>query len=133
MAYFTEAPTLAKCNFDIYDNKFIVNIKLLAESRPEVVGVSQKLPLPKYYKNLDHCLTKVILKQSQTWCEEFLCQLNYDNVDEPRKLHGKANQLTRRPGDQTKGGDKRLKMTKPVDLEPEHLAEQSQMLANIIV
>jgi hypothetical protein len=57
-------------------------------------------------------------------------RFDYEIVYQPGKLNGKADALTRRPGDLPEGGDERLKNMEQVVLKPHNLPEQLKILAN---
>jgi hypothetical protein len=54
----------------------------------------------------------------------------YKIVYRPGKSNGKADALTRRPGDLPEGGDERLKNMEQVVLKPHNLPEQLRISAN---
>jgi hypothetical protein len=56
--------------------------------------------------------------------------LDYEIVYRPGKSNGKADALTRRPGDLPEGGDERLKTMEQVVLKSENLPEQLRVLAS---
>jgi hypothetical protein len=59
-----------------------------------------------------------------------LTRFDYEIVYQPGKLNGKADALTRRPGDLPEGGDERLKNMEQVVLKPHNVPEQLKILAN---
>jgi len=75
-------------------------------------------------------MTKKLLNRRQAQWFEFLTRFDYGIVYRPGKSNGKADALTRRPGDLPKGGDERLKNMEQVVLKPHNLPEQLQILAN---
>jgi hypothetical protein len=59
-----------------------------------------------------------------------LTRFDYEIVYRPGKSNGKADALTRRPGDLPEGGDERLKNMEQVVLKPHNLPEQLKISAN---
>jgi hypothetical protein len=74
--------------------------------------------------------TKKLLNRRQARWSEFLIRFDYEIVYRPGKLNGKADPLTRRPGDLPEGGDERLKSMKQVVLKPHNLPEELRISAN---
>jgi hypothetical protein len=54
-------------------------------------------------------MTKKLLNRQQAQWSEFLTRSDYEIVYQPGKSIGKADALTRRPGDLPDGGDERFK------------------------
>jgi hypothetical protein len=61
-----------------------------------------------------------------------LIRFDYEIVYRPGNSNGKADALTRRPGDLPEGGDERLKHMEQVVLKPINLPEQLRISANYI-
>jgi len=59
-----------------------------------------------------------------------LTRFDYKIVYRPGKSNGKADALTRRPGDLPEGGDERLRNMEQVVLKPQNLPEQLRLLAD---
>jgi len=75
-------------------------------------------------------MTEKLLNRRQARWSEFLTRFDYKIVYRPGKSNGKADALTRRPGDLPEGGDERLKNMKQVVLKPYNLPEQLRISAN---
>jgi len=84
-------------------------IKGLEEWRPECEGAAYPLQLITDHKNLEYFMTKKLLNRRQARWTEFLTLFDHEIVYRPGKPNGKADALTRRPGDLPEGGDERLK------------------------
>jgi hypothetical protein len=109
VAYYSKKHSPAECNYDIYDKELMEIIKTLKEWRPEREGAAYPLQLITDHKNLEYFMPKKHLNRRQVrWCE-FLTRFDYEIVYRPGKSNGKADALTRRPGDLPEGGDERLK------------------------
>ena len=59
-----------------------------------------------------------------------MTRFDYQIVYRPGKSNGKADALTRRPGDLPEGGDERLKNMEQVVLKTQNLLEQLRLLAD---
>jgi hypothetical protein len=105
-------------------------IKALEEWRPECEGAAYPLQLLTDHKNLEYFMTKKLLNQRQAQWSEFLTRFEYEIVYRPGKSNGKADALTRRPGDLPEGGDERLKSMEQVVLKPHNLPEELRISAN---
>jgi hypothetical protein len=108
----------------------MVIIKALEEWRPESEGAAYPLQLITDHKNLEYFMAKKLLNRRQAQLSEFLTRFDYEIVYQPGKLNGKADALTRRPGDRPEGGDERLKNMEQVVLKPHNLPEQLRIAAN---
>jgi hypothetical protein len=75
-------------------------------------------------------MTKKLLNRRQARWSEFLIWFDCEIVYRPGKSTGKADALTRRPGDLPEGGDERLKNMEQVVLKPQNLPEQLRISAN---
>jgi len=107
VAYFSKKHSPAECNYDIYDKELMVIIKALEEWRPECEGARYPLKLITDHKNLEYFMTKKLLNRRQAQWSEFLTRFDYEIVYRPGKSNGKADALTRRPGDLPERGDER--------------------------
>jgi hypothetical protein len=133
VAFFSKKHSPAECNYDIYDKELMAIIKALEEWRPECEGVEHTLQLITDHKNLEYFMTKRLLNRRQARWAQFLSRFDYEIVYRPGKSNGKADALTRRPGDLHDGGDERLKTMEHVVLKPQNLPEQLQILANDLI
>jgi hypothetical protein len=75
-------------------------------------------------------MSKKLLNRRQARWAQFLSRFDYEIVYRPGKSNGKADVLTRRPGDLPEGGDERLKTMEQEVLKPANLPEQLRILAN---
>jgi len=119
----------AECKYDIYDMELMAIFKELEEWRPECEGAEHTLQLITDRKNLEYFMSKKLLNRTQARWAQFLSRFDYEIVYRPGRSNGKADALTRRPGDLPEGGDERLKTMEQVVLKPEHLPEQLRILA----
>jgi len=104
VAYFSKKHSPADCNYDIYDKELMAIIKALEEWRPECEGATYLLQLITDHKNLEYFMTKNLLNRRQARWSGFSTCFDYEIVYRPGKSNGKADALTRRPGDLTEGG-----------------------------
>jgi len=74
-------------------------IKALEEWRPEGEGAAYGLKLITDHKNIEYFITKKLLNRRQARWSEFSTRFNFEIVYRPGKSNGKADALTRRPGD----------------------------------
>jgi hypothetical protein len=130
VAYYSKKHSPAECNYDIYDKELMAIIKALEEWRPECDGAAYPFKLITDHKNLEYFVTKKLLNTRQAPWSEFLTRFDYEIVYHPGKSNGKADALTRRPGDLPEGGDERLKNMEQVVLKPHNLPEQLRISAN---
>jgi len=75
-------------------------------------------------------MTMKLHNQRQVRWSEFLTRFDYKIVYRPGKANGKADALTRRPGDLPEGVDERLENMEQVVLKPQNLPEQLRLLAD---
>jgi len=130
VAYFSKKHSPAECNYDIYNKELMAIIKALEEWRPECEGAAYPLQLITDHKNLECFMTKKFLNRRQARWSEFLTCFDYEIVYRPGKSNGKADALTRRPGDLPEGGDERLKNMAQVVLKPQNLPKELRLLAD---
>jgi len=130
VAYYSKKHSPAECNYDIYDKELMAIIKALEEWRPECEGAAYPLQLITDHKNLEYFMTKKLLNRRKARCSEFLTRFDYEIVYRPGKSNGKADALTRRPGDLPEGGDERLNNMEQVGLKPHNLPKQLRISAN---
>jgi len=130
VAYFSKKHSAAECNYYIYDKELMAIIEELEEWRPECEGAAYPLQLITDHKNHEYFMTKKLLNQRRAQWSEFLTRFDYEIVYRPGKSHGKADALTRRPGDLPEGGDERLKNMEQVVLKPQNLRKQLHLLAD---
>ena len=127
MAYFSKKHSSAECNYDIYDKDLMAIIKALEEWRPECDGAAYLLQLITDHKDLEYFMTKKLLNRRQAQWSGFLTRFDYKLVYSPGKSNGKADALTRRPGDLPEGGDERLENMEQVVLKPQNIPEQLRL------
>ena len=75
-------------------------------------------------------MSKKLLNRRQARWAQFLSRFDYEIVYQPAKSNGKADALTKSPGDLPEGGDERSKTMEQVVLKPEYLPEQLRILGN---
>jgi hypothetical protein len=130
VAYYPKNHSPAECNYDMYDQELTAIITALEEWRPECEGASYPLQLITDHKNLQYFVTKKLVNRRQARWSEFLTRFDHEIVYRPGKSNGKADALTRRPGDLPKWWDERLKSMEQVFLKPHNLPEQLRIAAN---
>jgi hypothetical protein len=133
VAFLSKKHSPAECNYDIYDKELMAIIKALEEWRSEYEGAEHTLQLITDHKNLEYFMSKKLLNRRQARWAQFLSRFDYEIVYRPWKSNGKADVLTRRPGDLPKGGDERLKTMEQVVLKPQNLPEQLRIHANDLI
>jgi len=121
MAYYSTKHSAAECNYDIYDKKLMPIIKALEELKPECEGAAYPIQLITDHKNIEYFMTKKLLNRQQARWSEFLTRFDFEIVYRPGKSNGKADALTRRPGDLPEGGDERLENMEQVVLKPHNV------------
>jgi len=104
VAYYSKKHSPAECNYDIYDKELMAIIEVLEEWRPECEGTAYPLKLITDHKNLEYFMKKKLLNRRQARWSEFLTRFDHEIVYRPGKSNGKADALTRRPGDLPEGG-----------------------------
>jgi hypothetical protein len=132
VAYYSKKHSPAECNYNIYDNALMAIIEALEEWRPECHGAAYPVQLITAHKNRQYFMTKKLLNQQQARWSECLTLFDYKIVYRPGKSNGKADALTRRPGDLSEGGDERLKNMERVVLKLHNLPEQLRISENDI-
>jgi len=130
VAFFSKKHSPAECNYDIYDKELMAIIKALEEWRQECEGAEHTLQLITDHQNLEYFMSKRLLNRREARWAQFLSRFDYEIVYRPGKSNGKADALTRRPGDLPEGGDERLKTMEQVVLKPQNLPEQLRILTN---
>jgi hypothetical protein len=130
VAFFSKKHSPGECNYNIYDKELMAIIKALEEWTPECEGAEHILQLITDHKNLEYFITKRLLNRRQARSTQFLPRCDYRIVYQPGKSNGKADALTRSPGDLPEGGDERLKTMAQLVLKPENLPEQLRILAS---
>jgi len=130
VTYYSKKHSPAECNYDIYDEELIAIIKALEEWRPECEGAAYPLQLITDHKNLEYFMRKKLLNRRQARWSEFLIRFDYQIVYWRGKSNGKADALTRRPGDLPEVVDERLKSMEQVVLKPYNFPEQWRVVAN---
>ena len=130
VAYYSKKHTPVECNYDTYDKELMAIVEAVEEWRSECEGAANPLQLITDLENLEYVMTMKLLNRIQAPWSEFLPRLDYRRVYRPEKSNGKADTLTRRPGDLPEGGDERLKNMEQVVLKRQNLPEQLHLLAD---
>ena len=130
VAYCSEKHIPAEWDYDIYDKELLASIKALEEWRPKCEGAAYLLRLLTDYKNLEWYVTKKLLNRQQALWSEFLARCDYQILYRPGKSNGRADALTRRPGDLPEWGDEQLKNIEQVVRKPQNLPEQLSSLVD---
>jgi len=130
VAYYSKQHTPAKCNSDIYDKKLMAIIKALEEWRPEGEGAAFPFELITDHKSLGYFITKRLLNRQQAQWSELLPRFDCEMIYRPGKSKGKADAVTRRPGDLLQGGDGKLKNMEQAVLKPQNLLKQMGLWAD---
>jgi len=130
VAYFSRKHSPAECNYDKYDKELMAIIKALEEWRPKCEGAAYPLQLITDHENLEYFMTKKLWNRRQARWSEFSTRFDHEIVHRPGKSNGKADALTRRPGDLPEGGDERLKHTEQVVVKLQNLPRELRLLVD---
>lgn len=95
----------AECNYEIYDKELLAIIRCFEAWRPEIEGTAMPVQVLSDHKSLEYFMsTKKLTRRQARWAE-FLSRYNFQIVYRPGKQNGKADALTRRPGDRPEGNE----------------------------
>ena len=103
VAFFSRKLSPAECNYEIYDKELLAIIQCFEAWRPELEGTDLPIQVLSDHKNLEYFMTTKKLTRRQARWAEFLANYNFKIVYRPGKQNGKADALTRRPGDRPEG------------------------------
>jgi hypothetical protein len=105
IAFFSKKMTPAECNYEIYDKELLAIIRCFEAWRPEVEGTAMPVQVLSDHKSLEYFMsTKKLTRRQARWAE-FLSRYNFQIIYRPGKQNGKADALTRRPGDRPEGNE----------------------------
>jgi hypothetical protein len=99
VAFFSKKHSPAECNYDINDKELMAIIKALEEWGTECEGAEHMVQLLTDHKHLEYFMSKILLNRRQARWAQLLSRFDYEILYRPGKLNGKADALTRRPGD----------------------------------
>jgi hypothetical protein len=101
VAFFSKKMIPAELNYEIYDKELLAIVRCFEEWRPELEGTADDLPIQVLtdHKNLAYFMdTKKLTRRQARWALT-LSKYNFKIAYRPGVQNGKADALTRRPGD----------------------------------
>lgn len=101
VAFFSKKMIPAELNYEIYDKELLAIVRCFEEWRPELEGTPDDLPIQVLtdHKNLGYFMdTKKLTRRQARWAL-MLSRYNFKIAYRPGSENGKADALTRRPGD----------------------------------
>jgi hypothetical protein len=105
VAFFSRKLTPAECNYEIYDKELLAIINALEQWRPELEGTELPIQVLTDHKALEYFMTSKKLTRRQARWALTLSKYNFQITYRPGKQNGKADALTRKPGDRPEGDD----------------------------
>jgi hypothetical protein len=110
VAFFSRKLTLVECNYEIYDKELLAIVNCLEHWRPELEGTELPIQILTDHKALEYFMTLKKLTRRQARWALTLANYNFQITYRPGKVNGKADALTRKPGDRPTGNiDERQK------------------------
>jgi hypothetical protein len=103
VAFFSRKLTPAECNYEIYDKELLAIISALEQWRPELEGTELPIQVLTDHKALEYFMTTKKLTRRQARWALTLSKYNFQITYRPGKQNGKADALTRKPGDRPEG------------------------------
>jgi hypothetical protein len=103
VAFFSKKLLLAKCNYEIYDKELLAIVNCLEHWRPELEGTDLPIQILTNHKALEYFMTLKKLTRRQARWALTLANYNFQIAYRPGKANGKADALTRKPGDRLAG------------------------------
>jgi hypothetical protein len=103
VAFFSKKLAPAECNYEIYDKELLAIVNCLEHWRPELEGTELPIQILTDHKALEYFMsTKKLTRRQARWALT-LANYNFQIAYRPGKGNGKADALTRRPGDRPAG------------------------------
>jgi hypothetical protein len=103
VAFFSRKLTPAECNYKIYDKELLAIVNCLEHWRPELEGTALPIQILTDHKALEFFMTSKKLTRRQARWALTLANYNFQIAYRPGKANGKADALTRKPGDRPTG------------------------------
>jgi hypothetical protein len=105
VAFFSQKLSPAECNYEIYDKELLAIVNSLEQWRPELEGIEFPIQVLTDHKALEYFMTSKKLSRRQARWALTLSKYNFQITYRPGKENGKADALTRKPGDRPDGDD----------------------------
>ena len=121
VAFFSQKHSPQEINYEIYDKELLAIIKAFEEWRPMLKGAGLPIKILTDHWNLQYFMTTKQLSRRQARWSKYLSRFNFVIQFRPGKLGGKPNSLTRKSGDLSKEGDKRIKQMQQTVLKTHNL------------
>ena len=99
VAFFSRKLTPAECNYEIYDKELLAIVNCLEQWRPELEGTELPIQILTDHKALEYFMTSKKLTRRQARWALTLANYNFQITFRPGIKNGKADALTRKPGD----------------------------------
>jgi fructose/tagatose bisphosphate aldolase len=103
VAFFSRKLAPAECNYEIYDKELLAIVNCLEHWRPELEGTELPIQVLTDHKALEYFMTSKKLTRRQARWALTLANYNFQIAYRPGKANGKADALTRKPGDRPTG------------------------------
>ena len=103
VAFFSKKLLPAECNYEIYDKELLAIVNCLEHWRPELEGTDLPIQILTDHKALEYFMTSKKLTRRQARWALTLANYNFQIAYRPGKANGKADALTRKPGDRPAG------------------------------
>ena len=94
VAYFSKKHNSVKCNYEIYDKKFMIIIHIFEKWYLELEGSISSVKIITDYKNLKYFIFIKQLSHHQACWSEFLFHFNYHIIYHSDKIESKSDTLT---------------------------------------
>ena len=121
VGFFSKKHSAAECNYEIYDKELLAIVRAFEEWRPELEGAKTTIKVLTDHRNLEYFMTSKLLNRRQARWSEFLSCFNFKITFQPGYANGKADALTRRPGDRPQEGDDREQIMQQIVLKPHNV------------
>ena len=99
ITYFSAKHNFQKCNYEIYDKKLLIIIKILKEWHSELQDVKKKFEIITNHKNFQHFMITKLLNQKQIKWSKFLSRFNFRIIYCLNKLTNKSDTLFQKTED----------------------------------
>ena len=96
VAYFSKKMIFAECNYEIYDKKFLIIVKIFKEWRPELKESRFLVEIITDYKNLKYFMFNKLFNRRQTCWSKFLFRFNFKIIYRLEKQNQAADVFNRR-------------------------------------
>jgi hypothetical protein len=127
VAFFSRKLSPTECNYEIYDKELLAIVTAFEEWRPELVGTEQPIEVLTDHKALEYFMTTKKLTRRQARWALLLSEYNFEITYIKGKQNGKADALTRKPGDRPEDDqDERQRFQHQVVLPKNRLSTELQ-------